>query len=310
MSPEQCKGAGTLDHRTDIYSLGVMLFEMLAGRPPFVAEGVGELFAKHMLEEPPSLLDFAPKTPPHMAAAIMKALQKEPRDRFQSMDEFRKAVVGEIKLAPAPTRSTAVRSPAVPGTQTFSPRPRPRCRRPRRRSTTPATPQSARNWKVLAALGVAAAIGGVALLVIPKSHDKPAPAPQAALTAPTPLPVAPPRQLRPWPRRSRCDSRPSLPAPTSSQDEEGRKGSGRDPGRAAGAQGGGALLLPVPAGGIPGGRADRQAERRPDAARLAREARRAARPPRTKHRAPAHHGGGAKHAKSPVDEDGLATPSF
>ena len=59
MSPEQCKGAGTLDHRTDIYSLGVMLFEMLAGRPPFVAEGVGELFAKHMLEEPPPLLDFA-----------------------------------------------------------------------------------------------------------------------------------------------------------------------------------------------------------------------------------------------------------
>ena len=60
MSPEQCKGAGTLDHRTDIYSLGVMLFEMLAGRPPFVAEGVGELFAKHMLEEAPPLTDFAP----------------------------------------------------------------------------------------------------------------------------------------------------------------------------------------------------------------------------------------------------------
>ena len=55
MSPEQCKGAGMLDHRTDIYSLGVMLFEMLAGRPPFIAEGVGELFAKHMLEEPPPL---------------------------------------------------------------------------------------------------------------------------------------------------------------------------------------------------------------------------------------------------------------
>ncbi len=105
MSPEQCKGAGTLDHRTDIYSLGVMLFEMLAGRPPFVAEGVGELFAKHMLEEAPPLLDFAPHTPPHMAAAIMKSLQKEPRDRFQSMDEFRKALVGEVKLAPAPVRA-------------------------------------------------------------------------------------------------------------------------------------------------------------------------------------------------------------
>src|SRR6185312_10170194 len=122
MSPEQCKGAGTLDHRTDIYSLGVMLFEMLAGRPPFVAEGVGELFAKHMLEEPPPLLDFAPNTPPHMAAAIMNSLQKEPRDRFQSMDEFRKALVGEVKVAPAPTRSTAVRSSSLPSTQTLSPK--------------------------------------------------------------------------------------------------------------------------------------------------------------------------------------------
>ena len=64
MSPEQCKGAAELDSRTDIYSLGVMLYEMLAGRPPFVAAGVGELFAMHMLQQPPPLTDFAPKTPP------------------------------------------------------------------------------------------------------------------------------------------------------------------------------------------------------------------------------------------------------
>src|SRR5262245_22360981 len=99
MSPEQCKGAGVLDHRTDIYSLGVILFEMLSGRPPFNAEGVGELFAKHMLEEPPLVTEFAPDAPPHMAAAIMKSLAKDPAARFQSMEEFRKAIVGEIKLA-------------------------------------------------------------------------------------------------------------------------------------------------------------------------------------------------------------------
>src|SRR5450755_2083776 len=91
MSPEQCKGAGLLDHRTDIYSLGVMIFEMLAGRPPFMAEGIGELFAKHMLEEAPSLLELAPQTPPPMAAAIMKSLNKELDDRFPSMEDFRKA---------------------------------------------------------------------------------------------------------------------------------------------------------------------------------------------------------------------------
>jgi serine/threonine-protein kinase len=99
MSPEQCKGAGVLDHRTDIYSLGVMLFEMLAGRPPFIAEGVGELFAKHMLEDPPSLTDFVPDAPPYMAAAIMRSLAKDPAARFPGMDDFRKALVGEVKLA-------------------------------------------------------------------------------------------------------------------------------------------------------------------------------------------------------------------
>ena len=126
MSPEQCQGAGVLDHRTDIYSLGVMLYEMLAGRPPFIAEGVGELFAKHMLEEPPPLTDFAPNAPPHMAAAIMKSLAKEPDARFQSMEDFRKALVGEVKVAapPAPPAACAGCRAAASNTmaQTMSPR--------------------------------------------------------------------------------------------------------------------------------------------------------------------------------------------
>jgi serine/threonine protein kinase len=106
MSPEQCKGSGKLDHRTDIYSLGVMLFEMLAGRPPFVAEGVGELFAKHMLEAPPQLAELAPETPPAMAAAIMRSLAKNLEDRFSTMEEFRRALLGEIAVSPVPTTAS------------------------------------------------------------------------------------------------------------------------------------------------------------------------------------------------------------
>jgi len=122
MSPEQCKGAGLLDHRTDIYSLGVILFEMISGRPPFTAEGVGELFAKHMLEDPPLVTEFAPNAPPAMAAAIMKALAKEPDARFASMDEFRKAIVGEIKVAiPAASGRGALRFSNTQA-QTMSPR--------------------------------------------------------------------------------------------------------------------------------------------------------------------------------------------
>ena len=107
MSPEQCKGAGVLDHRTDIYSLGVILFEMISGRPPFNAEGVGELFAKHMLEDPPQVTDFAPNAPPHMAAAIMKSLAKDPAARFQSMEDYRKAIVGEVKVTAPPASPAA-----------------------------------------------------------------------------------------------------------------------------------------------------------------------------------------------------------
>ena len=100
MSPEQCKGAGELDHRTDIYSLGVMLYEMLAGRPPFVAEGVGELFALHMLQQPPPLTNFAPDTPPAMVAAVMRALAKKPADRFASMEELRQAFQSDAPEEP------------------------------------------------------------------------------------------------------------------------------------------------------------------------------------------------------------------
>jgi serine/threonine protein kinase len=107
MSPEQCNGASPIDHRADIYALGVMLFEMLAGRPPFVAEGLGELFALHMFQPAPALTDLAPGTPPHVAAAVMKALAKSPDDRFQTMDELRAALVSLGELEPTALKPAA-----------------------------------------------------------------------------------------------------------------------------------------------------------------------------------------------------------
>jgi eukaryotic-like serine/threonine-protein kinase len=189
MSPEQCKGAGVLDHRTDIYSLGVMLFEMIAGRPPFTAEGVGELFAKHMLEEPPSLLELAPATPPHMAAAVMKALAKEPADRFQSMDEFRKALIGEVKLPALPAQAGG-RRPELGSAHASS----------TRTATTLSSATSelddalaapARTRKLAIAGGAAVAAVLLIWLLMPKKHPTAANPPVAASP---PTPAAMPQQ--------------------------------------------------------------------------------------------------------------------
>jgi eukaryotic-like serine/threonine-protein kinase len=83
MSPEQCRGAGAVDHRTDIYSLGCMMVEMLSGRPPFIGEGPGDVIAMHLYEPAPSLARFAPMLDP----LIQRMLVKKPQDRFPSMNE-------------------------------------------------------------------------------------------------------------------------------------------------------------------------------------------------------------------------------
>lgn len=89
MSPEQCRGVSSkIDHRTDIYALGVILYEMLAGAQPFDAEGVGELMMKHICEPPPRLRALRPQVPLAVDALVNKALAKMPADRFASMADF------------------------------------------------------------------------------------------------------------------------------------------------------------------------------------------------------------------------------
>ena len=194
MSPEQCKGAGVLDHRTDIYSLGVILFEMLSGRPPFNAEGVGELFAKHMLEEPPLVTEFAPDAPPHMAAAIMKSLAKDPAARFQSMEEFRKAIVGEIKVAIAAAGGRKSLNPASTMATTMA----------TKASTTLSSASSEiddgldiakpKRGKIVASFLVAGGLAaGVFFLVSGGKKPPAAPPPVATTTTPAVTPPAPPQ---------------------------------------------------------------------------------------------------------------------
>ena len=87
MSPEQ-----DVDHRADVYSLGVILFDMLCGRPPFEAPQSSEVLSMHIHSAPPSPREFAPhREITEMAeAVILKAMQKDPGKRYQNMTEFRR----------------------------------------------------------------------------------------------------------------------------------------------------------------------------------------------------------------------------
>ena len=117
MSPEQCRGAGQVDHRTDIYSLGCVLYQMLTGRPPFVLEGAGEVLAAHIHVPPVSVRQHEPAVPIALERAVMTMLQKDPDRRFQSMEE----VVDALNLAAPQFGGEDTPEPSLAGSDRFRP---------------------------------------------------------------------------------------------------------------------------------------------------------------------------------------------
>ncbi|MCG5055428.1 MAG: serine/threonine protein kinase [Myxococcales bacterium] len=129
MSPEQCLGINAdIDSRTDIYALGVILFQMLCGRTPFVGTGMGEILVAHVTKQPPLPSAFNAKVPPDVEGIILKALSKRREDRFATMSELQTALMAVTAQENAPLKTMTLpeadRTSAAVATPPETPAPR------------------------------------------------------------------------------------------------------------------------------------------------------------------------------------------
>jgi eukaryotic-like serine/threonine-protein kinase len=113
MAPEQAMGDRNVDHRADIYALGAVTYEMLAGEPPFTGPNSQAIVAKVLTTDPTSLALKRRSVPPHVGDAVLTALEKMPADRFGTAAQFSEALSGH-GAAPVPKRPATAGGTATP----------------------------------------------------------------------------------------------------------------------------------------------------------------------------------------------------
>jgi serine/threonine-protein kinase len=187
MSPEQCRGAGLVDQRSDVYALGCLLFTLLVARPPFHAEGAGDIIVMHLREPPPVPSSLRPGIPPEVDRLVLRCLAKDPAQRFAHGGELATAL-GDL-LAASPQAEAlgpyaAYVVAPVPTTLSSAV------------GVSPAQPARPRRRAVLVGLGATAVAGVLAFAVLGRgpaqaSHE-PRPAAIPASAAPVESPPAPP----------------------------------------------------------------------------------------------------------------------
>jgi serine/threonine-protein kinase len=161
MSPEQAMGDRELDARSDVYSLGAMLYEMLSGDPPYTGSTAQAIVAKVITEKAPPVTVHRDTVPPHIAGAIEKSLAKLPADRFHTAAEFADALTGKgVIIATAPSAADL------------------------KRAATPAGPAWRRNLPRAAAILAALAFGFAARGMLSDSTPEPRPPVRFAVELP------------------------------------------------------------------------------------------------------------------------------
>jgi tRNA A-37 threonylcarbamoyl transferase component Bud32 len=215
MSPEQASGK-PIDHRVDVYAVGVILYEMFAGRVPFVGDTFMGVLTQHMFEQPPPLAHVNPQcaASPELEAVIFKALAKDPAQRYASMsalaEELNRLRSGQRPEAPPPVyagrasgvavegrASGVVSSPTMEGT------------------VAPVPPPPRRKMGLFVALAVSALAGLAVAYTLSTPTPTASPATPPVVTAPpAPTPVtAPPVRSATPPTPAQAAAAPT-PAPT------------------------------------------------------------------------------------------------
>ena len=121
MSPEQAKGARSIDTRSDLYSVGVIIYEAVTGQVPFNAETFNELIFKIALEAPPPAESFVPNLDPAFAGIMRKAMAREPNERFQTAEEMRAVLGAWVTEYDAQARAAAAGPAILQGTVAMGP---------------------------------------------------------------------------------------------------------------------------------------------------------------------------------------------